>query len=454
MNKEKRMLFDTNERPPFGKNLAFAMQQFLTIIAATMLVPVVVKSMNELGGIYLSQSAALIGAGVGTLIYLLLTKFKSPVFLGSSFTFISPLATAVTFGYFGVILGALFASLVYVILAIIIKFAGAGWIDKLMPPVVIGPTVALIGFDLSSSAINNLMHITETDASGYNIISILVGIATFLFVVFISVKGPKSFRIFPFICGILFGYILAVIITLIGIWTNVTILQLVDFTPFTTIGDFSNWLPNITFVGAIQEGFSQISSFADVLTIFVAFVPVSLVAFSEHIADHKNISYIIGKDLFKNPGLHRTLLGDGLGSLGGAMFGGCPNTTYGESIGCVALSRNASTFTILTTSIICILVAFFYPVIAFVESIPGCVIGGICVSLYGFISVSGLRMLKDVNLNETKNIYIISSIFICGIGGLYIQIGSFKLASVACALIVGILTNLILKEKKNKENNN
>ncbi len=451
MKEEKRMLFDTNERPPFGKNLAFALQQFLTIIAATMLVPVVVKGMNELGGIYLSQSAALIGAGVGTLVYLLLSKFKSPVFLGSSFTFINPLATAVTFGYFGVILGAIFASLVYVILALIVKFAGTDWINKLMPPVVIGPTVALIGFDLASSAINNLMNITETDASGYNIISILVGVITFLFVVFISVKGPKGFRIFPFICGVLFGYVLAVIITLIGIWANVPIMQLVDFTPFTTIGDFSNWLPNITFIGAIQEGFSHLTSFSDVLTIFVAFVPVSLVAFSEHIADHKNISYIIGKDLFKDPGLHRTLFGDGLGSLTGAMFGGCPNTTYGESIGCVALSRNASTFTIFTTSIICIIVAFFYPVIAFVESIPGCVIGGICVSLYGFISVSGLRMLKDLNLNETKNVYIISSIFICGIGGLYIQIGSFKLASVACALIVGILTNLILKEKKQQE---
>lgn len=439
------LVYDVHQTPPFWKNLAFALQQVMAIITATMLVPI----LADATGVYLSQSAALIGAGVGTIIYLLFTKFKSPVFLGSSFAFIMPLTTAVNYGYFGILLGSLFAGLVYVLLAVIIKFAGASWVNKIMPPVVIGPVVALIGFDLATSAIENLV---AGAGAGFNWVALLVGIVTFLITVLISVKGHKSIRLFPFILAILFGYALAAVLTVIGELTQVEMLQLIDFSMFEKIGDFSNWLPNLNIVGVFTEGASKMTSFADVLTIFVAFVPIAVVSFAEHIADHKNISSVVGRDLLVDPGLHRSLLGDGFGTIVGALFGGCPNTTYGESIGCVALSRNASTKTILTSSILCVVLAFFYPLVAFVSSIPVCVIGGVCIALYGFISVSGLRMMQGVDFTNTRNLFVASSILITGIGGLELTIGPVVISPLACALVLGIITNLLLMPWTKKNN--
>ena len=438
----KYMLYDVKDKVPFGPNLLYALQQVLSVIVATMLLPMVADPSGEV----LSQSAALIGAGVGTLVYLALTGFKSPVFLGSSFSYVAPITSAIAFGYMGVFLGTLFAGLVYVILSIVIRFVGTEWLNKIMPPIVIGPVVALIGFSLAGNAISNVMN-TSSGAENYNLLAIFIGLITFFVVILISTKS-KKLKMYPFIIGILVGYAVASIFTLIGIWTNVEYLQIVDFSIFKKIVDFNNWMPNFTFVGIIKEGFSKITSFGDILTIMAAFVPISLVSFAEHIADHKNISSIIGHDLIKDPGLKRTLLGDGLGSITGALIGGCPNTTYGESIGCLALSKNASTRTIMTASIMCILIAFCYPIVVFVESIPACVIGGICIALYGFISVSGLRMFGDIDLNESKNLFVVASIFICGIGGLVLSFGQIQVHGIACALIVGILTNLILKDKK------
>lgn len=442
-----KLVYNVNDKPPFGKNLLFAVQQFLAIIAATILVPLLVN-INS-GTSYLSQPAALIGAGFGTLVYLLFTRFKSPVFLGSSFAFITPLVSAVSFGYFGVMLGALFAGLVYVIIAIVVMKVGSDWINKLMPPVIIGPTVALIGLDLSGSAIDNVMNISASP-NNYNLISIAIAIITFLVVVIASVKGGKSLKMFPFIIGVLGGYAVAAIVTAIGFYGfGSEYCHLIDFTPFTKIGDFKNWLPDITFIGIFKEGIVDNFNFTSVVTLFVAFAPVALVTFAEHVADHKNISSIIEHDLLADPGLHNTLLGDGVGSIVGAAFGGCPNTTYGESIGCVAITGNASVSTILITAIICIVIAFFYPVMAFVETIPNCVVGGICIALYGFIAVSGLRMFKNVDLDNSKNLFIVAAILVTGIGGLNITIpvgaGTIVISNIACALILGIVVNLILK---------
>lgn len=441
------LVYDVNQKPPFGKNLLFAVQQFLAIIAATILVPILAgANANDFG--YLSQSSALIGAGVGTLVYLLFTKFKSPVFLGSSFAFIMPLATAITYGYLGIILGSVFAALVYVILAIVIKFAGSDWINKLMPPVIIGPTVALIGLSLSGSAMNNLMNVAA-DAKNYNLLAILVGIVTFLIVILASVKGNKTIKLFPFIIGVLGGYALATVITLIGYNAcGSEYCKLIDFSKFASIKDINNWLPNITIIGAFKEGTAKLDGINGVVSLFVAFAPVALVVFAEHVADHKNISSIIGKDLLKEPGLHRTLLGDGVGSFAGALFGGCPNTTYGESIGCVAITGNASVWTIFTTAIICIIIAFVYPIMVFVATIPDCVVGGICIALYGFIAVSGLRMFKNVDLDNSKNLFIVAAILVPGLGGLFLQFGQIQISSIACALILGIVVNLILKPGK------
>ncbi len=446
-----KLVYKMNERPPFGKNLVYAFQQLLAIIAATVLVPALVNGSLPDGSPTqrMSQAAALIGAGVGTLVYLLFTRFKSPVFLGSSFAFISPLCTGILYGYCGIILGSVFAGLVYVVIALVIKCVGSKWISKLMPPVIIGPTVALIGLSLSGSAINNVMNVSG-GAEHYNLLSIFVAVVTFLVTVLVSVKGNKSMKLIPFVIGVGAGYVLALILTLLGMAFGSDYMKLIDFSAFASIADFGNWIPKLSFVEAIKEltgsvGTIETFNLTAVLNIFVAFAPVALVVFAEHVADHKNISSIIDQDLLENPGLDKTLLGDGVGSIAGALMGGCPNTTYGESIGCVAITGNASVYTIFTTAIMCIVLAFIYPVMLFIESIPGCVVGGICIALYGFIAVSGLRMFKNVDLDDSKNLFIVAAIFVAGLGGLELKIGPVTISSIACALILGIVVNLLLK---------
>ena len=446
-----KLVYKMNERPPFGKNLVYAFQQLLAIIAATVLVPALVNGSLPSGAPTqsMSQAAALIGAGVGTIVYLLFTRFKSPVFLGSSFAFISPLCTGILYGYCGIILGSVFAGLVYVVIALVIKRVGSRWISKLMPPVIIGPTVALIGLSLSGSAINNVMN-TSGGADKYNLLCILVAVVTFLVTVLVSVKGNKSMKLIPFVIGVGAGYLLALVLTLLGMAFGSDYMKIIDFSAFASIADFSNWIPKLAFVEAIKELTGSASTinpldWTGVLNLFVAFAPVALVVFAEHVADHKNISSIIDQDLLENPGLDKTLLGDGVGSMAGAVFGGCPNTTYGESIGCVAITGNASVFTILTTAIMCVVLAFIYPVMLFIETIPGCVVGGICIALYGFIAVSGLRMFKNVDLDDSRNLFIVAAILVTGLGGLQLKIGPVTISSIACALILGIVVNLLLK---------
>ncbi len=441
-----KLIYQVHEKPKFFQNIIFAFQQLLAIIAATVLVPI----LADAGGVYLSQSAALIGAGVGTLVYIAFTRMKSPVFLGSSFAFITPLATAVAYGYCGIILGSIFAGLVYVIIAVVIRFVGSNWIDKLMPPVIIGPTVALIGLSLSGSAINNVMN-TAGGAQNYNLACIVVGIVTFLVTVLASVKGTKGMRLIPFVIGVLAGYVVAVLFTVFGYTIGGNdYFNLVNFDIFKTIGDFGNWLPNITVIGAIKEIATDGVKLTGtgVVSLLVAFAPVAMVVFAEHVADHKNISSIIEKDLLKDPGLDKTLLGDGVGSIAGAAMGGCPNTTYGESVGCVAITGNASIWTILTAAILCIVLAFFYPFVAFMQSIPSCVVGGISIALYGFIAVSGLRMFKHVDLDNSKNLFIVAAILVPGIGGLTLNFGEISVTSIACSLILGIIVNLLLRPSK------
>ena len=441
-----KLVYNVNEKPTFGKNLIYAFQQLLAIIAATVLVPVLVDP----SGAYLSQASALIGAGVGTIVYLLFTRFKSPVFLGSSFAFITPLVTGVAFGYCGVVLGAIFAGLVYVIIALVIKFVGSDWITKLMPPVIIGPTVALIGLSLSGSAINNVCN-TAVSPLNYNLLHILVGLITLFVTVIVSVKGSKGMKLIPFVIGVGAGYVAALIITLIGYnLCGSEYCNIISFEAFKGVTDFANWLPNITVVGAFKEIFNGnvLVDGKGVVEILLAFAPVALVVFAEHVADHKNISSIIEKDLLKDPGLDKTLLGDGVGSIAGSLMGGCPNTTYGEAVGCVAITGNASIHTIFTTAIMCIVLAFIYPIMLFIQTIPACVVGGISIALYGFIAVSGLRMFKNVDLDNSKNLFIVAGILVPGIGGLKLVFAGIEISSIACALIIGILLNVILKPAK------
>ena len=431
------LIYGIKDKPKFGQMLVFAFQQVLAILAATILVPAIV-------GNGMSQAAALFGAGVGTIVYQLFTKFKSPVFLGSSFAFLGSMAAAfagaasTSAGYAGLLLGAVFAGLVYVVIAIVVKVVGVKWINKLMPPVVIGPTVALIGLSLAVNAVNDLKVGKVEGGSVY--VALIVGIITLLSIFCFSVYGKKMAKLIPFVLGILVGYVVAAIFTVIGIATDNTALQMINFEAFKGMTIFA--VPDFTFVEAMKGVKEVDGSF--IATIAVAYAPVAFVVFAEHIADHKNLSSIIDQDLLEEPGLHRTLLGDGIGSVAGAIFGGCPNTTYGESVGCVAITRNASVITVTTAAIMSIVISFFGPFVTFLASIPNCVMGGVCVALYGFIAVSGLKMIQKVNLNASKNLFVVASILIPGIGGLSVSFGKVTLTTIACALILGIITNTIL----------
>ena len=441
-----KLVYDVNQRPPLKKNLVYAFQQLLAIMAATLLVPILADST----GLYLNEPAALFGAGMGTLFYIFIaTRQKSPVFLGSSFAFISPLASAVAYGFGGILLGSVFAGLVYVLIALIIKKTGSEWVNKLLPPVVIGPTVALIGLSLCGSAVNNL---SNTAAGSYNLVAILVGVLAFLITVYASVKGPKNMRMVPFIIGILGAYVIALALTLIGNATGCEVLQLVHLSAFDNMQLFK--LPRFTFLGMFgvyKDATNAITGWTDVLSLFLLFAPVAFVTLAEHIADHKNVSSIINRDLITDPGLDRTLIGDGVGSIVGSFFGGCPNTTYGESVGCIAITGNASVSTIALAGIYCVLLSFFDPFVCFVNSIPSCIVGGVCIALYGFIAVSGLKMLQPVDLNDNRNLFVVAAILVCGIGGLTLHFGSVHISSIATGLILGILVNVIFNKRTAEE---
>ena len=456
------LVYGINDKPKFPQLLVFAFQQVLAILAATIAVPTII-------GNGMSQSAALFGAGVGTLVYQLFTKFKSPVYLGSSFAFLGSMgaafagAASASAGHVGLIIGAAFAGLVYVVIAMVIKAVGVNWIEKLMPPAVIGPTVAIIGLSLAGNAVGDLTKgkvmvetIKEVIENGQIVkkvemvsgcspyVALVCGLITLFSIMLFSVYGKKMMKLIPFILGILVGYVAATIFTVIGMATDNVALQIIDFSVFKDMQIFA--VPDYTFLN-IGEGIKGVDG-AFIATIAVAYIPVAFVVFAEHIADHKNLSSIIGQDLLKEPGLHRTLLGDGVGSMAGAFFGGCPNTTYGESVGCVAITRNASVVTITAAAVMCIVISFFGPFVTFLASIPNCVMGGVCVALYGFIAVSGLKMVQKVDLGQSKNLFVVSVILIAGIGGLSVSFGKVTLTSIACALILGIIANVILSPAK------
>ena len=458
-----KMIYQVNDRPKFGQMLIFALQQLLAILAATIAVPAAinsndaVKAMIEAGGAPMSQSAALFGAGVGTIVYLLFTKFRSPVFLGSSFAFIGSMATAfagaassMLLGYLGLIIGAVFAGLVYVLIAIIVKLVGVKWVNKVMPPVVIGPTVAIIGLSLAGNAVGDAVGVAKNANGAFDMtlessLKLICAIVTLLVVTLCSVYGKKMTKLIPFVIGIAAGYAVAAVLTVIGQNTGIEAMQIIDFSKFQSM----QWYPDFTFVEAFK-GIDKISG-SYLITIAVAYVPVAFVVFAEHIADHKNLSSIIEKDLLEDPGLDRTLLGDGVGSMVGAFFGGCPNTTYGESVGCVAITGNASVVTILTTAIMAIVASFVAPFVTLLATIPSCVMGGVCISLYGFIAVSGLKMLQKVDLDKNNNLFVASVILIAGIGGMALQFGKVTVTSIATALILGIIFNVILAKGKNTD---
>ncbi len=480
------LIYDIHERPPFGKMLIFALQQVLAILAATIAVPTII-------GLPTQIPAAIFGAGIGTFVYQLFTRFKSPVFLGSSFAFLSSLFVALSYGYCGIVLGSVVAGLVYVVLAIIIHFVGTGWVNKLMPPVIIGPTVTLIGLSLAGSAMGDIVKANSSAVNGaYNLAGLACGLITFFTVVICATQKKYTMpKLIPFILGIAAGYIAALILTVIGKAADLDYLLVLNWSPlvdtfvdadgaFRGISAFFS-VPDLALFEGIKEltsgtmspeilnanASATLINAGGIAEVVIAFLPVALVVFAEHIADHKNLSSIIDRDLIEDPGLKRTLLGDGVGSIAGTVFGICPNTTYGESVGCVAITKNASVATITTTAAMCIILSFLAPVTALLRTIPSCVMGGVCLTLYGFIAISGLRMFKDLDLNDNRNLFVVASILISGIGGLTIQIPyalaengavekTIQITGIATALILGIVTNAILTkvEKTNEDKTN
>lgn len=455
------LTYDIADKPKGAQLIVFALQQMLAILAATIAVPMII-------GNGLTPAAAMFGAGVGTIVYLLFTQRKSPVFLGSSFAFLGSMSAAfaggvsMQLGMLGLLVGAALAGLVYVLIALIVKAVGVGWLNRLMPPVVIGPTVAIIGLSLAGNAVGDLQtgDVQVLNDAGESVqaasvyAAIICGLITLATVMLCSTYGKKMMKLIPFILGILAGYAAAALLTIIGNAADIPALQIVDFSVFknymmpdgtVSLHTFIS-VPHLTFVEAFKGAGEWSGSYF--MTLFAAYVPVAFVVFAEHVADHKNLSSIIGRDLLSEPGLTRTLLGDGIGSMAGAFFGGCPNTTYGESIACVAITGNASTLTIFVAAIGCILFSFITPLVAFVDSIPACVMGGVCIALYGFIAVSGLKMLQSVDLGQNRNLFTTSVILIAGIGGLSLHFGAVTITEIATALILGIITNRILAGAK------
>lgn len=455
-----KLIYDIQDKPPVKENLMFALQEMIAIMAATLLVPILMSQY----GLPSDPAAALFGAGIGTFVYIGFTKKKSPVFLGSSFAFLGAYATCIGagYGYWGVIVGVTIAALVYVIFALVIKAVGSGWVNKLLPAVIAGPIVSLIGLSLSSTATSWMQ---TNGGSEYSLVTILIGLIAFFAIVYASVKGNKSMQLFPFVVGIGVGYVLSLILTLIGISSGNEALQVLDLSVFTetfvpfrlqSIVDY----PKIFLLRAIETNGEYLPIDATaIVNLILVFAPLSVVLMCEHIGDHKNVSNIIGRDLITDPGLDKTLLGDGVGSFFGTIFGCCANTTYGESVACVAITGNASVSTLKYTATGCILLSFFTPFITFINSIPKCVMGGACVALYGFIAASGLQLLAKVDLGDNKNLYPVAAIFVCGIGGLVLDFGYnpatggslISITSLAVAMIVGIITRKICGPGKERD---
>ena len=426
MNASK-MTIDINEKPPIWKWIILALQHVFAMFGATILVPILVN--GAAGSEVLTIPVALVTSGIGTLIYILCTKGKSPVYLGSSFAFITPLATgAVLAGIGGAMTGAMLVGLIYVIVALIIAIVGKEWLQKILPPIVIGPMIMIIGLGLASSAVSSIGIAAGTEA--ISIKGVIVALFTFLVTGLVMLKAKGFFKVVPFLIGIASGYILS------------CILGLVDFSPVLAAAFFS--VPDfvIPFV-------SYTPTFAAALTI----APIALVTIAEHIGDHTALSTIIGKDLIKEPGLNRTLLGDGLATFTAAVLGGPPNTTYGENTSVVGMTKVASVWVIGLAAIFAICLGFLGKFTALISTIPSPVLGGVSLLLYGFIAVNGLKVLIEnrVDFSKSRNVIIASSMLVLGLGGAALTFGSVTVSGMSLAAVVGVLLNLLLPHEDDEK---
>ena len=425
--KEKKMLIDINETPSIGKWIILSLQHVFAMFGATILVPILVNS--AAGETVLTIPVALVTSGIGTLIYIFCTKGRSPVYLGSSFAFIAPITAAfLKGGISGAMTGIMAVGLIYVIVALIIKFVGKAWLDKLLPPIVIGPMIMVIGLGLAPSAIG---QIGIASGSVFEWKVVLVALVAFLVTAIVMTVAKGFLKVIPFLVGIIAGYLMAVI------------LGIVDFTPVSEASFFSVPAFVIPFV-------NYKISFGALITI----APIALVTMCEHIGDHTSLSNIIGRDLLKDPGLDRTLMGDGIATFVAGMLGGPANTTYGENTSVVGMTKVASVWVIALAAIFAIIIGFLGKFTALVSTIPNPVLGGVSLLLYGFIAVNGLKVLikNQIDFEKPKNIIVASTMLVLGLGGATIAIVSGDLSvtisGMSLAAVIGILLNLILPDEK------
>ncbi len=426
MKKDNYLLYDVHEVPPKGKMIVLALQHVLAMFGATILVPILVNQIAKTE--VLTIPVALFTSGIGTIIYLICTKGKSPVYLGSSFAFISPIAYAyLAGGASSVGLGIFFVGIVYIMFAILIKIFGKKWINKLIPPIVIGPMIMVIGLGLAPSAISSIG--INGDTISYR--GLLVAFVSFFVTVLTATKAKGFMKIIPFLIGILTGYILSIILGIVDIKSAV------DTKIFS--------IPN--FVLPFKD---YALSFKGVLTI----VPIALVTIAEHIGDHMALGTIIKKDLINEPGLERTILGDGIATSIAGLLGGPANTTYGENTSVVGMTKVASVKVIGLAAIFAIVISFFGPITGILGSIPDPVLGGISLLLYGFISVNGLKVLvqNQIDFEDIRNVIIASTMLVLGLGGAVISITkgdiNISISGMSLAAISGIILNLILPKTK------
>ena len=426
MKRNSKMLLDVNDKPPVIKWILLSLQHVFAMFGATILVPILVNS--SAGSNVLSIPVALVSSGIGTLIYIVCTRGKSPVYLGSSFAFITPMIVGFALaGKNGVFCGIMAVGLVYVLVALIIKFVGKKWINKLLPPIIVGPMIMIIGLSLAPTAVSEI-GLNETVVPWK---SVVVAVVAFLTTAVVAIRGKGFLKVIPFLIGMVVGYIVSMILGIVDY-------SAIETAKFVSVPEF--YIPFVHY---------KLSAGA-LLTI----VPIALVTLAEHIGDHKVLSSIIDKDLIEDPGLDKTLMGDGLATFAAGLIGGPANTTYGENTSVVGMTKVASVWVTGLAAVIAIIFGFLGKLTGVISSIPTPVLGGVAILLYGFISVNGLKILiqNQVDFSNTKNVVVASTMLVLGLGGAAISIATKNVAvsvsGMSLAAIIGILLNLIIPEEK------
>lgn len=430
----KNAVLDINDKPSAGQLITLSFQHMFAMFGATILVPQLVG---------LSPSIALLTSGIATIIFLIITQFKVPAYLGSSFAFISPIlvvagidsTTGQSINPGNAMIGAMAVGVTYAVVSLIIWKTGYKWLMRLLPPIVVAPVIMVIGLGLAGTAVGMAMNITVDGVEQYSVLHFSAALVTLFAAIIFTIFFKNILSTMPILLGLIVGYIYS------------SIIGIVDFTKVQEAAWFA--LPEFLIPGVHYE-------FQITTTILLGMVPIVIVTISEHIGHQLVLGKVVNRNYIKDPGLHRSLLGDGLGTFASALIGGPPKTTYGENIGVLAITRVFSVYVILGAAILAILFSFVGKAMALIQTIPTAVLGGISILLFGIIASSGLRMLVENNIDfgNNRNMVIASVILVIGIGGAALRFTeTFAIEGMALAAIVGVLLNLVLpgRDKEEKE---